>query len=56
MAEALLVNETLTELSLPKINISDEGAKELATAMKENKNIKLTELYLGGNNIGDEGG
>ena len=23
--------------------------------MKENKNIKPTELYLGGNNIGDEG-
>ena len=55
LATALKGNDTLTSLNLHDNDIGDEGAKALATAMKENENIKLTSLNLRANNIGDEG-
>ncbi|MGC6403931.1 MAG: hypothetical protein ACON5A_01630, partial [Candidatus Comchoanobacterales bacterium] len=42
-------------LDLSESDIDDEDAKKLATAMKENKNIKLTNLILANNNIGYKG-
>lgn len=44
----------LTELNLGFTNITDEGAKHISDALK-NDNCKLTQLYLDGNRIGSTG-
>ena len=44
----------LTELDLGFTNITDQGAKHISDALK-NDNCKLTELYLDGNRIGSTG-
>jgi len=49
----LKVNNTLTHLNMSRINIGNEGARELADALKVNNT--LTHLNLSGTNIGDEG-
>ena len=54
-ATAIAKNTTIKEVNLIENNISEEGIKHLADALKENTVSKLDELRLGGNNIGDQG-
>jgi len=53
LAQALMVNNTLTGVYLPYNQIGDTGAIALAKALMINKT--LTALYLPYNQIGDEG-
>ena len=53
IAEAIKVNNTLTELDLSENNISYSGATSIAEAIKVNNT--LTKLDLSTNNIGDIG-
>ena len=55
LAEAIAKNTTIKRLYIYNNNISDEGIKHLAAALKENNNDTLQTLDLDGNNIGDEG-
>jgi len=61
LGTALTQNETLLELTLEEdagdddggFGISDEGAKALALGLRQNTSLRF--LYLGYNNISDEG-
>jgi Ran GTPase-activating protein (RanGAP) involved in mRNA processing and transport len=54
LANALLNNNSLTDLSLGDNIIGDKGAVELANALAYNNHLKG--LYLSNNKIGDVGG
>jgi len=54
LADAIAKNTTLKELNLRRNKINLKGIEQLADALKEN-NKTIVVLYLGDNNIGDEG-
>ena len=54
LANAIAKNTTLKELNLRRNKINLKGIKHLADALNEN-NKTIEVLYLGDNNIGDEG-
>ena len=54
LANAIAKNTTLKELNLRRNKINLKGIEQLADALKEN-NKTIVVLYLGDNNIGDEG-
>ena len=54
LVHAIAKNTSLKELYIFKNNISLQGIKHLANALKKN-NTPLEQLGLGGNIIGDEG-
>ena len=54
LANAIAKNTNIKVLNLYNNNISHQGIKHLADALKKN-NTPLQKLSLGGNNIGDEG-
>ena len=54
LANAIAKNTTLKELNLRRNKINLKGIEQLADALKEN-NKSIVVLYLGDNNIGDEG-
>ena len=53
MAEALLANKILTTIDLKFNSIGDDGAKELAKALKFTTSLQDFQLF--GNPIGDDG-
>ena len=56
LANAIAKNTSLKELNLRRNKINLKGIEQLADALKDiNNNTALEVLYLGDNNIGDEG-